>query len=268
MGLRNNTNVMDEIFPKNQEGIYVLKDPFEKVIETKKVKNAGIDVLGTIKEQQYTAPKDVTAGVIRPTESLASTPIAQQTLGTGPSIGGSDKPVIQQKLPKKTADVIEQEGIKNRQLAAIQAGAQFFSDIFNANSAYNAATGEARLNIMQARNQAADALYRGRQARMDAESEGRQAGESALLAMAVQGQDVSGAAVQKIQSSYEATGVFNGMREEINSIREALGYELEEVAYNYQMRNAGIARQTAIIGSMINFGANSMGAFSNSKGTL
>jgi hypothetical protein len=268
MGLRNNTNVMDEIFPKNQEGIYVLKDPFERIIETKKVKNAGINVEGIVRDQQYTAPKDVTAGVIQPTEPLASTPIAQQTLGTGPAIGGSDKPVIQEKLPKTVSDTIEQEGIRNRQLVALQAGAQFFSDVFNANSAYNATTGEARLNIMQARNQAADALYRGRQARMEAESEGRQAGESALLAMAVQGQDVSGAAVQKIQSSYEATGVFNGMREEINSIREALGYQLEEVAYKYQMRNAGIARQTAIIGSMINLGASSMGTFSNSKGTL
>ena len=77
--------------------------------------------------------------------------------------------------------------------------------------------------------------------------------------MALQGQDVSGSAVQKIQGSYEAVGVFNGMREEINAVREALGYELQEVAYNYRVRNVEIARTSAIIGSAINAGASSIG---------
>ena len=203
-----------------------------------------------------------TQGVVTPAakvkiqkESISGTPSVFDP-GANLSMPTGDEFV---KAPKKTADVIQQEGLKNRQLNAIAAGAQFFADVLNANSAYNAASGEAQLNIIQARNQGADALYRGRQARTEAESEGRLAGESALLAMAIQGQDVSGSSVQKIQGSYEAMGVFNGMREEINAVREALGYELQEVAYNYQIRNAAIARDSAIIGSAINFGASSIG---------
>ena len=216
--------------------------------------------------QQQTV--NATQGVVTPKTPSATVKIQKETLPQTPSVfdpgANLSMPTgegfkVSTAEPPTTPEVIKEEGLKNRQLAALQAGAQFFADIFNANSAYNAASGQAQLNIIQSRNQAADALYRGRQAQMEAQSEGRRAGESALLAMAVQGQDVSGAAVQKIQGSYEAMGVLNGMREEINSIREALGYKLEEVAYNYQVRNADIARQSAIIGSAINFGASGIG---------
>jgi hypothetical protein len=249
---------MDSIFPKQQEGIYIFKDPFEKVTETKVTKNAGILVEGELAKPKK---QETYQGVIKASDMpaaqapLSQSSIVPQTLSQGAKVEGSGKPVKQETVQ----DVIRQEGLTNRQFEAMQAGARFMADVLNANSAYNATTGEARLNIMQARNQAADALYRGRQAQMDAQSEGRQAGESALLAMAVQGQDVSGAAVQKIQASYEAMGIFNGMREEINAIREALGYQLEEVAYNYQMRNAAIARDSAIIGSGLTAGASLIG---------
>lgn len=136
------------------------------------------------------------------------------------------------------------------------AGASFFVDVMNANSAYSTVKDQAQLNIIQARNQAADVLYRGRQARLDRQSEGFNAGEEATLAMAAQGQDVQGAAVNKIRGSYEAVGEMNGAREEANAIREALGYELEEVNYKNQVRNARINRDYAVIGSALNFGAN------------
>lgn len=211
-----------------------------------------IDVFGTPSDQLYT-PMSGTAGVTTPKTTVK---IQSEKFDTGPKIEGSDKPI---KKAETVQDVIKQEGATTRQLEAFQSGAKFFADVLNAQSAYFATTGQAQLNIIQSRNQAADALYRGRQAQMEAQSEGRQAGESALLAMAVQGQDVSGASVGKIQSSYEAMGVFNGMREEINSIREALGFQLEEVAYNYQIRNAEIARNSAILGSAIQAGAGLVG---------
>lgn len=219
-----------------------------------------IDLEGYVADPDtdYFKSMDMTKGVTTPSATVktkkTTPPVFDPGADLSMPIGEGLKTTI-----KDRPTPIEKEGLKNRQLAAIQAGAQFFADIFNANSAYAASSGEARLNILQARNQAADALYRGRQAQLEAESEGRQAGESSLLAMAIQGQDVGGAAVQKIQGSYEAMGVFNGMREEINAVREALGYQLQEVAYNYQIRNADIARRSAIIGSAINFGASSIG---------
>lgn len=224
-----------------------------------------IDVNAYMQDEKYYQAVDTTKGVKPPSISSAKVKIQKENISGTPSVFD---PGANLSVPtgdefatpsKTTADTIKQEGIKTRQLVAISAGAEFFADVFNANSAYNAASGEAQLNIIQARNQGADALYRGRQARVEAESEGRQTGEDALLAMALQGQDVSGSAVQKIQGSYEAVGVFNGMREEINAVREALGYELQEVAYNYRVRNVEIARTSAIIGSAINAGASSIG---------
>jgi hypothetical protein len=145
------------------------------------------------------------------------------------------------------------------------AGAQFSLDLLNANSAYNTAKGQASLNIIQSRNQAADAIFRGRQAQLDAQSEGYQAGQSALLSAAAQGQDIQGAGVEKIQGSLEAIGIMNGMREEINSMREALGFKLEEVNYDYQVAQAGQAKKNAIIGSALNFGAS---AYANRSGVV
>lgn len=213
-----------------------------------------INVLGN-------ASQNLTQGVVQPKPLSTKVKIQKETLGQTPSVfdPGADLSMPTGEVAS-VQDVIKEESAVGRKLDASIAGAKFFADILNANSAYNAVAGQAQLNIIQTRNQAADALYRGRQAQTEAQSEGRLAGEKAMLAMAAQGQDVSGSAVQKIQGSYEAIGIFNGMQEEINSVREALGYKLQEVAYDYQIRNAAIERQSAILGSALNFGASSIGA--------
>jgi hypothetical protein len=136
------------------------------------------------------------------------------------------------------------------------AGASFLVEIANANNAYNAVTAQAQANIMMARNQGADAIYRGHQAQLERQSEGYNAGQESQLNAAARGQDVSGAGAQKIKGSYEAMGIMNGMKEEINSMREALGYKLEEVNYGYQEANAGIARNNALIGAGIQLAGN------------
>jgi len=259
MGLRGNTNLMDQFFPPEPANFVERRDG--RIISDRTITNGSILVEAPI--------KSVTQGVVQPKPISTKVKIQKETLGQTPSVfdPGADlsMPIgegfkVGDTTPPSVQDVIKEESSRTRKLETGLAGAKFFADVLNANSAYNALEGQAQLNIVQARNQAADALYRGRQAQMEAQSEGRQAGESAILAMAAQGQDVSGSAVQKIQGSYEAVGIFNGMREEINSIREALGYQLEETAYNYQVRNADIARQSAILGSALNLGASSIGA--------
>lgn len=172
-------------------------------------------------------------------------------------------------IPKPTAKAPEDKIIdhmteQNKQYRYSQvalAAAKMGVDIMNANSAYDAVKGTAVLNIMQSRNQANDAIYRGRQAQSDAELEGYNAGEDATLAMAAQGQDVQGAGVQKVKNSFEAMGIMNGMQEEINSIREALGFELEEINYKYQVKQAAHQRDTAIIGSALNFGTSALAGY-------
>ena len=83
--------------------------------------------------------------------------------------------------------------------------------------------------------------------------------DQAILAMAAQGQDVSGAGVQRIAGSYEAMAEQNAMQLEINGIKEALGFELEEVNYNFQVANAKINRDTTILSSALNLGAQAYG---------
>lgn len=134
------------------------------------------------------------------------------------------------------------------------AGANFLIDVINANSAYSAAKGQAQLNILQARNDAADAIYRGRVAQFDRQSEGLVAGNDARLAMAAQGQEVDGGGTNKLSGSYEAMGYQAGAREMINAYKEALGYEFEEVVANWQVDQAGIARDNQYFGSALELG--------------
>ena len=139
------------------------------------------------------------------------------------------------------------------------AGAQFAVTLINADAAYRQAAGAAQFNIMMARNQANDALYRGRLRAGQAKSEARTVADSAILSLAAQGQDVSGTGVGRVESSIEAMGEQNAMMLEINGIKEALGFQLEEVNYNYQLENAAINRDMTILSSALNLGAQAYG---------
>jgi hypothetical protein len=190
------------------------------------------------------------------TEPLSGNLVAKEVLDVGPKLEGtgtSPAEIKHQKTPFEEMNDRDKQFNKGMMIAA---GANFVLEVMNANSAYQNVQGQAALNILQARNQANDAIYRGRQARMDAESEGKNNSEEAILSMVAQGQRVDSAGVQKISKSYEIMGAMNGMREEINSMREALGYELEEINYDYQVDSAKETRNFALIGSALNFGAN------------
>lgn len=226
-----------------------------------------IDVVGTL-----APPRPAPVRVTRPAptapipkESFVNPNVGANTsllpgtidpMSASPSFSGPApaSPEVQA-IDRQTQTIVDEgQGYRRSQLAL--AGAQFGLDVMNANSSYRQLSGQAQLNIMMARNQAADAVYRGRQAAFAAESEGFQAGEQALLNAAAQGQDISGAGVQRVQSSYEAIGYYNAAQEEINGMREALGFELEEINYDYQLESARIARDYAVIGSALNLGAN------------
>lgn len=187
------------------------------------------------------------------------------TVAKGPYISTTDALDGEMSMPTGDGMPIRQEKTNEqlytdyRKQQAVLAGVQFAADYLNATAAYNTVKGQAQLNILQARNQGADAIYRGRQAQMNRQSEGYQQGQDAILAMAAQGQDVQGAGVQKIQASLEAMGIYNGMQEEINSMKEALGFRLEEVNYKYQVDQAKNQKDAAILGSAINLGANLAG---------
>lgn len=168
------------------------------------------------------------------------------------------------KTPKEPTTVLDQMKVENSQYQKSKlalAGAQFGLDIMNATTQYRNVEGATRFNILQSKNQAADAIYRGRQAGMAETSAAKSQAEDATLALAAQGQDVQGAGVSKIVNSYEAIGAQNAALAESNAMREALGYELDQVSQNYQLDIAKINRNQQYISSALNFGATAAGAF-------
>lgn len=144
--------------------------------------------------------------------------------------------------------------------AGIQA-AKFGADILNANANYNETIATSRANIAIAQNNINDAIYRGREAQLARESEGIRAAGQASLGLAAQGIDVNGALGQQIAGSFEAVGALNGAKELINSYREALGYEIQQVNDEYAMEMAGINRDTQYFNAALNFGGGMAAAF-------
>ncbi len=149
----------------------------------------------------------------------------------------------------KQTDLIKSINEDNKMQTRTMAAASFFLDMQNANSAYRSVQNAAAINIMEARRQGYDAIERGRQRALEAQVEGSQAGEDSLLYLAAQGQDVSGAGAKKVQGSLEDVGLYNALTEQINSVREALGFELEEIGINYQLDLAKIDRDSTILSS-------------------
>lgn len=239
----------------NGEGFYVLRrdndNYYGHTAKTKKPMSVGtkdLSIDGTVRKSTSSSGKrSVPVKIYGASQPVVKDPgWAQPEQQKQVSPSSVSKP---QSDGDKIVNKLDQMESNSDKAQAGLAVANWFADISNANNAYRAAEGQAQLNIMQARNEAADAIQRGHQAQLDRQSEGHQAGQDATLAMVAQGQDARGGSVNKIRGSYEAMGYMNGAREMINAYREALGYELEEVAYEYQVDQAAINRDNQIFAS-------------------
>jgi hypothetical protein len=247
---------MNEFFP--EEGVVTLDtvDPF-----TGRVTGRSSQNIPTINVSANAVKRD------RMTQN-----IVQDNLGRGTSLLPEDlsEGTRNLKVPNTKGDspanpidaqtnFLKKESKDYKKAELALSGAKFAADIMNAQLQYNQIVGQAQFNIQMARNQAKDSLYRGRLAASQAQSQGRAASDQAILAMAAQGQDVSSAGVQRIAGSYEAISEQNAMQLEINAMREALGFELEVVNYNFQKNSAKINRDMTILSSALNFGAKAYG---------
>lgn len=146
----------------------------------------------------------------------------------------------------------------NRDLAL--AAGKFFLNTLNADSAYRGQELATRLNILESRRLAQEALQRAGQRSIEARGEGYLNAEQAMLSLAAQGQDVSSASVQNVVGSIEQIGEANALKEEIAGIREVLGYDLQEVSMLYELDQAGITRDFDIASSALEFGLNASAA--------
>lgn len=218
-----------------------------------------------VNQTPKTAKVSVFGGLDTPSSSTINTgrtpgfsPIESQSQ-VGPGDAGSVASVTSatQEQTATIQDIADKEAQSKTYLAA----ANFALTVMNAQSAYGAVSSAAQLNILEARRQGADSIERGGQRALEAQVEGQLAGEDALLALAAQGQDIQGANAQKVQGSLEDIGRYNALEEEINAIRESLGFDLEEVGINFQVDQAEIQRNSTILSAGLNLGAST---FANS----
>jgi hypothetical protein len=138
---------------------------------------------------------------------IGSNPLPIQTLEQDQVSATREQAQATRDLSERIETLEQASTASYRKEQLMAAGAKFGIDMLNIANQYQNISGVARFNIMQARNQASDALFRGRQAGFERQSEGIRAGKQALLAMAAQGQSVDSESVQKIQRSYEAVGM-------------------------------------------------------------
>lgn len=160
---------------------------------------------------------------------------------------------------EELTDVQRQQGLSQAQTTLALAGAKFFLDTLNANSAYRGLEGATQLNILESRRMAADAVARSKQRALDARSEGILAGEATALSLAAQGQEVDSQTVGRAVGSVEEMGIYNALQEEIAGFREALGFQLEEVSMEFQLDQARIDRDMQIFSSGLNLAATGVG---------
>lgn len=247
-----------DFFQKRGRQEYVSTDP----INVDGVATVGKAKVKPKKTSKIVPPKNISrtpglGAIERATAPVATAKNASRTPGLGdieevPLVSATDRQTGAIKDQTQTnQDIADKKSKTQLYLAA----AKFGIDALNAQSAYNAVDSAAQLNILESRRLANDALERGRQRSLEAAVEGQQVGGDALLALAAQGQDVQGADAQKVQGSLEDIGLYNGLQEEINGVREALGYDLEEVMTNYQVDQARIDRNSTILSSGLNYGA-------------
>lgn len=149
----------------------------------------------------------------------------------------------------------------SRELGSLLGVASAVGNIINAQSQYNQIEAKARLNIQLAGHQAAEAISIGKEQALREESKGISRGKSALLAAAVQGQDVSGALATSLQRNEEIFGAANAMQAEVNSIRQAFGYRAQQIQYQSEVSQAKSARNSAVATSVLQGGLSVLGGF-------
>lgn len=167
--------------------------------------------------------------------------------------------------------VLGEEGTKLSALSKARLGvlgAQFITDLMNADSAYRTTSTAVQQNLMLSKLNQEDAMYRGRQKAMDQRSQGNLNADEAMMNLAAQGIDISGAGAENIIEGYRSMGAYAAMREEMNMYREAFKYGIEQIQLEMQGEMAGINRDIQVMNSLMNTGVNAAFAIKGEKKSL
>lgn len=167
----------------------------------------------------------------------------------------ADKARADLNLSKSKAAALEAQ----RKTALVTSSLQAVSDVMAAQTQYEAIKGAGETNIYLMNHQKALTLAAGRQAALDRQMEGEQNADQASLALAAQGQELRGAGVDKVTSSYRAMALQNAAREEANMYAAIAGIDIQIANVDYNTTMAENAADMALYQGILNVGMSAGG---------
>lgn len=148
-----------------------------------------------------------------------------------------------------------------RKTALVTSSLQAVSEVMASNTQYEAIKGAAATNIYLMNHQKSLLMVAGRQAAADRQMEGELNADQASLALAAQGQDLNGAGVGKVTSSYRAMAMQNAAREEAKMYAEMMGVDIQIANQDYNVEMADQANDMTLYQGILNTGMSAGGYF-------
>ena len=149
----------------------------------------------------------------------------------------------------------------DRKTALVTTALKSVSDVMASNTQYEAIKGAADTNIYMLNHQKSLIMAAGRQASLDRQMEGELNADQAALALAAQGQDLRGAGVDKVTSSYRAMALQNAVREEAKMYAEMMGVDVQIANQDYNVEMADNANDMTLYQGILNTGMSAGGYF-------
>ena len=178
------------------------------------------------------------------------------------NIGVSPKELTDKIKTDKDSPSTEETKARNAQIAnSINTNMQALSGVINAQTQLASIDEAAETNIYLANYRRSLILNEGMQAALDRQMEGEQIADKALLSLAAQGQNVSGAAANKVAASYRAVALQNAMREELKMYAQVAGIDAEIADIEFQTSMAEANADTALYQGILNSGLSIAGQY-------
>lgn len=148
-----------------------------------------------------------------------------------------------------------------RKTALAISSVQAVSDVMAANTQYESIKGATDTNIYLLNHQKSLILAAGKQAAADRQMEGELNADQASLSLAAQGQNLKGAGVDKVTSSYRAIAMQNAAREEAKMYADMAGVDIQISNQEYNLDMAGNAKDNALTQGILNVGMSAGGYY-------
>lgn len=193
--------------------------------------------------------------------NILATKIPKQDMGDpfNEKMGNAKTSDYAAKLATAEAQVKALEN--KRDTALVTSSLQAVSEVMASNTQYEAIKGAAATNIYLMNHQKSLLMAAGRQAAADRLAEGDLNADTATLSLAAQGQNLNGAGVDKVTSSYRAMAMANAAREEAKMYADMAGVDIQIANQDYNVDMAGQANDMALTQGILNVGMSAGGYY-------